>query len=80
MSLTSFIEVSQDSHFPIQNLPYGIFSTAEKVKLFGTLHCPVLILSFECLRLNLVLVPPLVIKSLTCPNLQKLVFSKASKA
>ncbi|XP_023244747.1 fumarylacetoacetase-like [Centruroides sculpturatus] len=24
----SFIEVSADSHFPIQNLPYGIFSTA----------------------------------------------------
>ena len=25
----SFIEVSSDSHFPIQNLPYGIFSTKE---------------------------------------------------
>ncbi|XP_067136127.1 fumarylacetoacetase [Centruroides vittatus] len=24
----SFIEVSADSHFPIQNLPYGVFSTA----------------------------------------------------
>lgn len=24
---TSFIQVDQDSHFPIQNLPYGIFST-----------------------------------------------------
>ncbi|CAF0761659.1 unnamed protein product [Didymodactylos carnosus] len=23
----SFIEVTQDSHFPIQNLPYGVFST-----------------------------------------------------
>lgn len=28
----SFIPVSPDSHFPIQNLPYGIFSTPEKVK------------------------------------------------
>ena len=24
--MTSFIEVAEDSHFPIQNLPYGIFS------------------------------------------------------
>ena len=24
----SFVEVAQDSHFPIQNLPYGVFSTA----------------------------------------------------
>ena len=23
----SFIEVNRDSHFPIQNLPYGVFST-----------------------------------------------------
>ena len=23
----SFIEVSSESHFPIQNLPYGVFST-----------------------------------------------------
>jgi fumarylacetoacetase len=28
MTQQSFIEVSPDSHFPIQNLPYGIFSTA----------------------------------------------------
>ncbi|HIG45973.1 MAG TPA: fumarylacetoacetase [candidate division Zixibacteria bacterium] len=27
MTLTSFIEVPADSHFPIQNLPYGVFST-----------------------------------------------------
>ena len=27
--LKSFIEVSPESHFPIQNLPYGIFSTKE---------------------------------------------------
>ena len=26
----SFIEVDPDSHFPIQNLPYGVFSTAHK--------------------------------------------------
>lgn len=25
----SFVEVSPDSHFPIQNLPYGVFSTAD---------------------------------------------------
>ncbi len=29
MSLKSFIKVAPDSHFPIQNLPYGIFSTAD---------------------------------------------------
>jgi hypothetical protein len=27
----SFIEVSGDSHFPIQNLPYGVFSTKDNV-------------------------------------------------
>ena len=25
----SFIEVKQESHFPIQNLPYGVFSTKD---------------------------------------------------
>jgi len=28
----SFIEVAPDHHFPIQNLPYGVFSTAENSK------------------------------------------------
>ncbi|CAD5125243.1 DgyrCDS13485 [Dimorphilus gyrociliatus] len=28
----SFVEVSPDSHFPIQNLPYGIFSTSDNPK------------------------------------------------
>ncbi|KAL8558749.1 hypothetical protein ACOMHN_043693 [Nucella lapillus] len=28
----SFISVSLDSHFPIQNLPYGVFSTADNSK------------------------------------------------
>ncbi|TYK13005.1 fumarylacetoacetase [Cucumis melo var. makuwa] len=28
MDLKSFIEVQPDSHFPIQNLPYGVFRTA----------------------------------------------------
>lgn len=27
----SFVPVSEDSHFPIQNLPYGVFSTAANV-------------------------------------------------
>ena len=27
----SFISVSADSHFPIQNLPYGVFSTKSDV-------------------------------------------------
>ncbi len=27
----SYIEVSPESHFPIQNLPYGVFSTPENV-------------------------------------------------
>jgi fumarylacetoacetase len=27
-SLKSFVEVMTDSHFPIQNLPFGVFSTA----------------------------------------------------
>ena len=29
----SFIEVSPDSHFPVQNLPYGIFSTSDNVSI-----------------------------------------------
>ncbi|KAI8068287.1 hypothetical protein BC940DRAFT_299617 [Gongronella butleri] len=32
MALESFIPVAQDSHFPIQNLPFGIFSTKTKVQ------------------------------------------------
>lgn len=28
--MNSFIEVAENSHFPIQNLPYGIFSTADE--------------------------------------------------
>ncbi|MCB0202663.1 MAG: fumarylacetoacetase [Anaerolineae bacterium] len=28
--LRSFVEVQEDSHFPLQNLPYGVFSTAEE--------------------------------------------------
>lgn len=28
--LKSFIDVAADSHFPIQNLPYGVFRTAER--------------------------------------------------
>ena len=27
----SFVEVSPESHFPIQNLPYGVFSTPDNV-------------------------------------------------
>ena len=27
----SFLQVSQDSHFPLQNLPYGVFSTSVNV-------------------------------------------------
>src|SRR3954453_13801452 len=35
-SLKSFVEVAVDSHFPIQNLPFGVFSTdAEPVPRFG---------------------------------------------
>ena len=34
--LKSFIEVAQDSDFPIQNLPYGVFSeTAEGIRRAG---------------------------------------------
>src|SRR3954465_9835270 len=28
-SLRSFVEVAADSHFPIQNLPFGVFSTPD---------------------------------------------------
>lgn len=29
----SFISVDPDSHFPIQNLPYGVFSTEDNVSI-----------------------------------------------
>ena len=29
MPLKSFIEVAPDSHFPLENLPYGIFKPRE---------------------------------------------------
>ena len=28
----SFIQVSHDNHFPIQNIPYGVFSTSDDVR------------------------------------------------
>ena len=31
-ALTSFVDVAPDSHFPIQNLPFGIFSTKDDPK------------------------------------------------
>lgn len=31
----SFVEVAADSHFPIQNLPYGVFSVDGSVRIFG---------------------------------------------
>jgi len=33
--LSSWVKVSTDSDFPIQNLPFGIFSTAERTKRVG---------------------------------------------
>ncbi len=35
MTQTSFIPVAPESHFPIQNLPYGIFSTADTAPRAG---------------------------------------------
>ena len=34
----SFISVSADSHFPIQNLPYGVFSTKSDVSLIKNIE------------------------------------------
>lgn len=31
MTTESFVSVSNDSDFPIQNIPFGIFSTSDKV-------------------------------------------------
>ena len=33
METMSFIEVSPDSYFPVQNLPYGVFSTNDNVSV-----------------------------------------------
>ncbi|KAI9010357.1 fumarylacetoacetase-like protein [Phycomyces nitens] len=35
MSLKSFVSVPKDSHFPIQNIPFGVFSTPEKSPRVG---------------------------------------------
>lgn len=32
MSLRSYIEYSDDCDFPIENLPYGVFSTIDDVR------------------------------------------------
>ncbi len=34
--LTSWLSVSQDSDFPIQNLPFGVFSTPSAPAVCGT--------------------------------------------
>ena len=38
----SFIPVAKDSHFPIQNIPFGVFSTAQRtvsiIELFVKAH------------------------------------------
>ena len=34
-SINSWIEVSSESDFPIQNLPFGIYSTKNKTKRVG---------------------------------------------
>lgn len=31
MTIESFVSVSNDSDFPIQNIPFGVFSTNDKV-------------------------------------------------
>lgn len=33
MAATTFVNVPENSDFPIQNLPYGIFSTADNVRI-----------------------------------------------
>lgn len=33
IKMKSFVEVSPDSHFSIQNLPYGVFSTTDNVSI-----------------------------------------------
>lgn len=30
--IQSFVPVERDSHFPIQNIPFGVFSTPENVE------------------------------------------------
>lgn len=39
----SFIEVSPDSDFPLQNLPYGVFSTADNVSFrrYSSMVCKI---------------------------------------
>jgi len=38
----SFIEVSPESHFPLENLPFGVFSTKSNVSSDKTLELEIL--------------------------------------
>ena len=47
----SFVEYSADCDFPIQNLPYGVFSTAgnvSRVLLYGFYKLPSSVYFFLC--------------------------------
>lgn len=80
----SFVPVSKDSDFPIQNIPFGVFSTSEKVTMtvitmydrvgIGYLCC------LLCVSLSLVLVQLLETKCLISQRLPRLVFWTILKA
>lgn len=46
----SFIHVDKDSDFPLQNLPYGVFSTREEVS--NSMCCPWAVIIVWSLRIG----------------------------
>jgi hypothetical protein len=46
--MKSFIPYSETSDFPIENLPYGVFSTAENVRLTALKNSHVKLVVVKC--------------------------------
>ncbi|KAF7732140.1 hypothetical protein EC973_006395 [Apophysomyces ossiformis] len=57
--LESFIPVAKDSHFPIQNIPFGVFSTNEKSPRVGVAIGDQILDLFEVSKAGLLVVPGL---------------------
>ena len=50
--MKSFIAYSEDCHFPIQNLPYGIFSSSDNPKPRGGVAIGDLVLDLSALEVD----------------------------
>ncbi|KAG0168659.1 hypothetical protein DFQ28_004569 [Apophysomyces sp. BC1034] len=58
-ALESFVPVAKDSHFPIQNIPFGVFSTGDKTPRVGVAIGDQILDLFEISKAGLLTVPGL---------------------